>query len=834
MAEADKTDSSAGKAKSKTSFLDEDISKDFLSSWKSMSVTGGDDMDFSFEPVTKGKNKAFDFGMDMDFSLEDAFGKMPSFKLDMPDIDFSTSPKKSPKSNEKKSKGESAEGSRQDQNDKFTFSFDFNEDGNIKEMGEIGTTMVADGVPDSGAKEGLHLLGNRKTSIDVKSSGDGNIKVIGEFRTTMVADTVPDSGQAKKDGLHLLDNVKTSIDGNSSCDDSSNEGGGQRLHDNHSSCGKDSKELMKQDLAMEKMETSDDISRDDDNKNGRIRTKKDADSVSFDGQADKNKLHSLNNRKMTIDSKPSRDKEISFAEAFGKMPSIKVNMPHIDFSLKKYSKLKENLSDMESAKGNSQDKSNKLSSPLRLTKKISAATVTEEEKVVGVVEPVGDNDFNTVACSATNISKPMNTEVTSNAEMEISGLKDSPTRSDSEPTRVKPMSMLYQVCEANNFSKFRGTNDGAGTKHSIVERKKKGSTPLGAVDSGDTPSCEQRGPKLDDNPSSCADKLLKQESVEKRAKDADVSRDTDINVNGDTRTNMVVHPVPSDGQANKHGLHLLHNVKMSSDDKASSIRLPSSGAPKGVPKSSSQGNEKQGKISSMSTVLKSTVGQGRQVSRPPLARIDRTIPSLPSLRNSRNVTQNKQSSSFLVQDSNSTGNLEKSPRLQVKTKMNSPVNRTQTPLVPSLKRKPTEAADVHPLKRHSPSESRCRKLEVSAIEVENKVETQGTSIEGCKNVETEKLSPKFDFRLEANMENLGFTLEEGDVNVEKAEACAKELDDICSMLKKKHDEAKELLVRALVNNNNLLMLNHPICEEKIREVQRFASRLMSREQEAGV
>ncbi|KAL5998460.1 hypothetical protein ACLOJK_009400 [Asimina triloba] len=58
-------------------------------------------------------------------------------------------------------------------------------------------------------------------------------------------------------------------------------------------------------------------------------------------------------------------------------------------------------------------------------------------------------------------------------------------------------------------------------------------------------------------------------------------------------------------------------------------------------------------------------------------------------------------------------------------------------------------------------------------------------------------------------------LMESDGNVEKAEACAKELDYICNTLKKKHDEAKELLVRAMVNNNQLLMLNHPIFEEKI-------------------
>jgi len=38
---------------------------------------------------------------------------------------------------------------------------------------------------------------------------------------------------------------------------------------------------------------------------------------------------------------------------------------------------------------------------------------------------------------------------------------------------------------------------------------------------------------------------------------------------------------------------------------------------------------------------------------------------------------------------------------------------------------------------------------------------------------------------------------------------------ICNMLKKKHEEAKEIMVRAIVTNNSLLMLNHPMFDEKI-------------------
>lgn len=60
----------------------------------------------------------------MDFSLDDAFGKISSFKIDMPDFDFSSSPKKTTKPKEK-TEEESGKGNHQDKHDKFFFSFDF-------------------------------------------------------------------------------------------------------------------------------------------------------------------------------------------------------------------------------------------------------------------------------------------------------------------------------------------------------------------------------------------------------------------------------------------------------------------------------------------------------------------------------------------------------------------------------------------------------------------------------------------------------------------------------------------------------------------------------------
>ncbi|KQK09796.1 hypothetical protein BRADI_2g50180v3 [Brachypodium distachyon] len=77
-----------------------------------------------------------------------------------------------------------------------------------------------------------------------------------------------------------------------------------------------------------------------------------------------------------------------------------------------------------------------------------------------------------------------------------------------------------------------------------------------------------------------------------------------------------------------------------------------------------------------------------------------------------------------------------------------------------------------------------------------------------------------DLELPALLEDAG--------NVDKAEACRKELEDMCILLKRKHTEAKELAVRAIVNNNMMLMLNHPMFEEKISALQKYANSLRSK------
>ncbi|KAI3974303.1 hypothetical protein MKX01_030972 [Papaver californicum] len=119
----------ASNCKNKSSLLDEEIGKDFFSSWKSLSVAVDDAMDFTSASLSKDskgkKSNNFD-KLDMDFALDGDFGNIPSsFKIGMPDLDFSSPPRRPGKPNERNGK-EFESGKLENKQDRFSFSFDFN------------------------------------------------------------------------------------------------------------------------------------------------------------------------------------------------------------------------------------------------------------------------------------------------------------------------------------------------------------------------------------------------------------------------------------------------------------------------------------------------------------------------------------------------------------------------------------------------------------------------------------------------------------------------------------------------------------------------------------
>ncbi|KAK4857802.1 hypothetical protein QYF36_006493 [Acer negundo] len=205
-------------------------------------------------------------------------------------------------------------------------------------------------------------------------------------------------------------------------------------------------------------------------------------------------------------------------------------------------------------------------------------------------------------------------------------------------------------------------------------------------------------------------------------------------------------------------------------------------------------------------------------------KIGKRTPELFSLKNLRTVGANRDIPNPTFPR---LRNSEQNTKLAGNTisKIAHPVSFTekQKPRTPTLKRKISEESNadlvsLKPPKRlsESPKESRSiKEYSGRAVEEEtcnNENQTQSKT----KNIFHDQPTSRAEVSREINMTELEIPLAmENDGNIEKAEAYTKELEDICNMLKKKHEEAKEVLVRALVNNNNLLMLNHPIYEEKI-------------------
>ncbi|CAO2166433.1 unnamed protein product [Urochloa humidicola] len=135
MEESRKRDVSTANAKNINSPLDEDFGNDFLSSWK-LPKSGKDTIDFSVDSVSK-SSKKFNFGNLDDFRLDGAFDKLPSFKMGMSDLDFSSPLKKKVKHNTSNA-GDLSEGMKETEKDNFSFSFDFNELGKFSLDAKLG------------------------------------------------------------------------------------------------------------------------------------------------------------------------------------------------------------------------------------------------------------------------------------------------------------------------------------------------------------------------------------------------------------------------------------------------------------------------------------------------------------------------------------------------------------------------------------------------------------------------------------------------------------------------------------------------------------------------
>ncbi|KAM3700464.1 hypothetical protein ACJW31_05G100300 [Castanea mollissima] len=809
MAESQKGTSSI-KSKEKTSLLDDEIGNEFLSSWKSMSVTEDDAMDFNFDTVPKGKKKAFNFEkMDMDFNLDGDFDKLSSFKVDMSDLDFSYSPKKTAKP-KGRSGEEGSSGNHKGKKDGFNFSFDFSdldgfnlESSLMKEDKKSNKASESKGVDSErsqcqGSKLNL-TEGNGRCDESSLMNEDKNSYKTSDSKGVALDLTAgngryDDSSSMKvpETKSAVTSKVETLIGGqgefNSFNDDSASKSETFEnlvlTHGGRTSPGKTimmrAEETDQQSCSSQKSmftEPSSQLVKDD------IPVK-----PVHDNESNQHTLSDFSKVKTQISSLGTKEKTASGGEQTDADKMIfSMGSHHEDSACKNSPAMHITASDNNDAERNKTGGNE----PIRFMDDMEPAESAEHYL---------DMEDNTV----TNISRQM--------LYDTKGVK----KNESSTSKLS-LAPLDRVVDTRTL--VNGKEDG--DIHSISCKRP-----------------EETGPKVH-QPSGTKFSSIGSKRVGTMHLSPSSEKGEGINSdNVPIGSRLIENLHPHDKEGKKGEFVLLGSENNVKDHHTLSLtgKTTECGAQTSM-------NSKL-VLSSMESLrnLKNISAERNKLCS---TKAGKRTPDLSSIKTSRIIEANKiLSSSISRREINSLEKSEKKMEVQgnIALKIERRVDRSEKQMSqsPSLKRKTFEASNadsvyLKPLKRlsASPSESSNSKLPLESV-LEEQVCIHGIQAESsAKHVFTDHGTSGLECAREVNMMDLEIPLVmENDGNVEKAEAYTKDLEDICNMLRKKHEEAKEILVRAVVNNNNLLMLNHPIYDEKIRKIQNFASQLMSKELQA--
>ncbi|XVF27541.1 hypothetical protein REPUB_Repub14bG0116900 [Reevesia pubescens] len=896
MAEQQKTTSSAvdSKSKEKRSVLDEEIGKDFLSSWKSMSVAQDDAMDFSFQPISKGKKKAFNFDkLDMDFNLDSDFDKLSSFKIDMPDLDFSSPSKKDGKAKEK-SKEETNGGKQQEKKDRFTFSFDFNE------LDGFGF--------DSSLTKGEKTC---KKSQDREAVASESSEV-SKFDPALEDDCIISKFPASKDAANSK--AETSKGGAEACNS---------IEDPCPSKAVPLQELVPGDLvAAQGSKVSPEKTADTNAKetykssplsdrevSSELYDQKSLQSSPMDALSENNSnQENVSDMLAEVCCQGRRINTSSAAEDnVAEKKIMSEGSIHEKLQRKNSFPLSESdRDDRKGAAGNNPeeiDDSRSAQSEIIL-KDISTASLSREildnSGAKKDIEQSAQDDIILKDISTASLSREILGNSGAKKDIEHSAqddivLKDIFTASLSReildqtgakknlqrPTPKLPL-VSSDGCSESTVSELTARKDKeAGTIRSRFFRRSEETksqllqaSAIGEVSSfsrkkiGDIHLCPANEKREDISGSEAQNgsklvgysKLSSQELTKGRP----LLLQTEYNIgsSSDIRGGLNADAVQNGGSKliGKSSVQDIATTKgepvILSSEKNARISKASIGIP-GItlvvgqsfilvklltklcklvwnpcslrvnPSNSAEKKTESGTQSSLNPILQVPKVESIQNSKflSEAHKIAKKARALSSSKSTRIIGPNKDQMNS-QRETNSLRNLEQNKdTLGITSKIVLPVRNVEklTPKLPSLKRKTFEESNgdlllLKPLKRLSQSPSESRDLKESSERVaDEEVQNHKNHMEdSTKNILCDHLTSGSEVTREVIMTELEFpSVMESDGNVEKAEAYGKELEDICNMLKKKHEEAKEILVRAIVNNNNLLMLNHPIFKEKI-------------------
>ncbi|KAI9121244.1 hypothetical protein K1719_008277 [Acacia pycnantha] len=786
MADQQQKTSSAD-SKEGTSQKEEGIGKEFLSSWKSISMTDDDAMDFNFDSVTKGKKKTFNFGkLDMDFNLDGEFDKISSFKMDMSDLDFPCSPKKPSKSKENKG---GCSGAKEGRGHSFDFNFDFNE-------------------MDSFNLDSSLLKGDKTSTMDLTKSGVTSHKIDAEVAKEPEtnnneharASNVPmilkplssETAETSKVGIMVGDQKDLDFIQGDSVPKASSSGKLGMLVEARSSTISTEEKDQKREIPM-KRHTSESISKNIHN----------PPSQSVD--------HNVSNQ----DSITGQHTEVHSLDPDGVKSPLEIS------STLQMKNLESGNEEDNTFGSSNQAEDTNDPHPVNSDSSFENNTSVDVSKKVLLDNDIKENQSSTSEGHlATASSKPVVDEEMLMKDREIKGMQSKFFCKTGENVPLKHNSLTF------------------GKKGISFDYKKTGDMHLGSM----TKATESF--KSDD--SECGTRLVSDSTppTTKSVRDESVSIDGkhDIKIPSSAMKGIVSDGTRSGGKLSETKQPILKEVKKSKimllETSMSSIDVhilsshinPSCLTEKTARHANkvpvnlqAQNSDKEplknlrvtGKENKLSSIKAVKIGSFKTAKG---VETDKALPTpirqkeTKSPANSENMKMRGITASKIDHLIDSSAN--------------------QKPATPFLKRKNTNEvseADLAPLrslKRLCYSSSEIRNSKGSPEKAVGKVESRSNSL--LCNIPTLELpSPPEINLVEVKLPTSALVVDNS--SVEKAEAYTKELEDICNMLKKKHEEAKELIVRAVVNNNNLLMLNHPIYEEKFRKVQKLALHLMSKE-----
>ncbi|XP_074331289.1 uncharacterized protein At4g18490-like isoform X1 [Apium graveolens] len=858
-----KKDSSFSKSMEKTSLLDLDIGKDFLTSWKSMSVTEDDPMDFDFSKVTKGNKEAFKFdNLDMDFNLGNDFGKISSFSVDIPDLDVSSPVKNFAKPDEKPKKV-STDVKTQGKLNESTFQFDFNQfeyssfgqsstkkakqtNANQDELSlstsgspvlkettgasEGKTTPKSDsqlcGEPDPWSKEKLQT-----PLVEVQTASNSEFSK--DQATNMRATTSPQKPISNCKQETFQNNCPkeriTSIEpnGKDKCPNSSV----QSVFENSSTHQTASYSQEQVDCLAGKERTN------TGSEQSLFHDKTDLGMDCWDSQIDKfpadiaglqsndgeNIQFSVHNNVQVdnrYNAKPGQD-DSQFEQTSTSAPTkvfceTEADEETTDLTSEPIMQL-----NSETAGGGRE-----MSGPKCVTKVVMSKYFKGSDEAKSQLQQLSLSKLKTATFDRKMIEAVQlrfadkGGTVGDNAmpdEESLPNIRSENFKELDDTKSIQQESLSQLKVGAIGSQRFTTSQPCTGDERKLDNKSKFVSLPKSRPLSREQTKVDTINVRSQGTPSNQTSNRGGFDSYDARNFLTNTSKLRDMDV--------------ARGEAVKNGIE--NNAKdpntFSSHVETSSLNEKANGS------ASLLGLNPRLQVSGMkSTQNKNNSPDDKKVSHFKDGIRASVLSDLNSMRTGETIYPpsklTRQKDTKLLTNSGQGAKLKENTRLTV---ANQTDTREQEPLNPTLKRKNIEETSANlvllkPTKRLfvSPGGNCFQYLRESSEKLVNKENLpDGITEKVLNNTQTSGLH----FLYTVDMKELETSSDmNNDTIVESAEACAKELDNLVNMLKKTHEEAKEILVRAVINNNKLLMLNHPIYEEKFRMIEKFGALWLSK------